>query len=163
MDQCPCGSDQHYDHCCGLYINEHSVPKTPETLMRSRYTAYSLANIAYIKKTMRGKPLIDFDGDEAKKWASTVIWLGLNIIRVSEVVAKARDVEQGFVEFKAIYLQKNSLYTIHEHSEFQRLENRWYYLDGKLIQTMPKTLSRNSACPCGSQKKFKNCHASRVC
>jgi SEC-C motif-containing protein len=159
MEQCPCGSDQHYDHCCGLYINEHAVAKTPEALMRSRYTAYSLAHIAYIQKTMRGKPLMDFEADEAKKWASTVIWLGLTIIQASEVVAKARDVEQGFVEFKAIYLQKNRLYTIHEYSEFQRLQNRWYYIDGELIHTIPKILSRHSACPCGSQKTFKNCHA----
>lgn len=159
MEQCPCGSNINYDQCCGLYINDQAIPKTPETLMRSRYTAYSLANIGYIIKTMQGKPLTNFNENEVKRWASNVIWLGLNVIQSSESAINVPDEHTGFVEFIATYLERDTLKTIHENSQFQRRNNRWFYIDGKLINTMPKKIFRNAACPCGSQKKFKNCHA----
>ena len=68
--QCSCGSNSTYLQCCGQFIDGLSLPITPEALMRSRYTAYTLADIAYIKKTMRGKATIGFDETEAGHWAA---------------------------------------------------------------------------------------------
>ena len=160
MKQCPCGSNKDYHHCCDLYISERSIPQTPEALMRSRYTAYSLANIEYIKKTMQGKPLTCFNENETKNWASQVLWLGLKILHVTQ---NKSDDPIGSVEFIATYLEKDLLKTIHENSLFRLMDNRWFYIDGQLTNTLPKKISRNSLCPCGSQKKFKNCtHLLRV-
>src|SRR5262249_12642121 len=48
---CPCQSGQNLDQCCGPFIAGEAFPETAEQLMRSRYTAYTQANLGYIKKT----------------------------------------------------------------------------------------------------------------
>lgn len=157
MTFCPCGSKQSYEHCCEVFIKQKQIPQTPEQLMRSRYTAYSLANIDYIKNTMRGKPLIGFNEIEAKVWAESVTWVELKVIQSYEETP-----EKGFVEFKAQFLEGNQIKNIHEVSEFHRENNTWYYVDGKNrdlpVKNNKQKISRNSPCPCGSGKKFKNCH-----
>lgn len=75
MTICPCGL-QDYSDCCALYHTGERIPPTPEALMRSRYAAYALANIDYIKKTMRGKVLLGFNESNAKAWAESVKLLG---------------------------------------------------------------------------------------
>lgn len=144
---CPCGSSLEYQKCCQPYLSYQSIPKTPEALMRSRYTAYSQANIEYIQKTMRGKALIGFDKDEALKWATQVQWLGLKVIAASTVAN-----HKGFVEFIASLSQDNYRQIIHERSEFHKIDDRWYYVAGQT----PK-VNRNDPCPCGSTKKNKRC------
>ena len=158
MPLCPCGSQNSYAHCCEPYIEGQEIPKTPEQLMRSRYTAYSLARIDYIKQTMKGKPLAQFNEVEAKKWAEKVIWVGLKVIN-----ARMEQPKQGFVEFIATFMEHNQLKNIHELSEFHQEEERWFYVDGSNKEASNKNhslkIGRNSPCPCGSGKKFKNCHA----
>jgi SEC-C motif-containing protein len=157
MLPCPCGSSNTYENCCGSYIEKKQVPQTPEQLMRSRYTAYSLAKIDHIKHTMKGKALMGFNEPEAQKWAESVTWLGLEVLKAEST---ASDV--GFVEFIARFLEHGQIKVIHEVSEFHREQGFWFYVDGA-NQTNPKTnkaqVARNSPCPCGSGKKFKNCHA----
>ena len=152
--RCPCCSQKEYTDCCGRYLEFQHLPTSPEMLMRSRYTAYSIANIDYIKKTMRGKPLIGFDEANAKRWAKHVIWIGLRIIKASK-----QDDKLGYVEFIAQYIEGNQLKSIHETSEFHCDEGVWFYVDGVQQPKSHITVSRNMTCPCGSQKKFKNCHA----
>ena len=55
--KCPCCSSKEYDDCCSKFISGAAVPTTPEELMRSRYTAFTKANVDYIFKTMRGAAL----------------------------------------------------------------------------------------------------------
>lgn len=95
--------------------------------MRSRYTAYSQSNIAYIQETMRGPALKNFNPAEAHQWASQVQWLGLKIISAPTV---ATDANIGFVEFIAHFIEKNHRRILHEQSEFHRLDGRWYYIAG---------------------------------
>ena len=40
--------------------------------MRSRYTAYTEANIGYIQRTMKAPALSRFNAESAKVWAATV-------------------------------------------------------------------------------------------
>ena len=61
MTTCPCGSKKNYADCCQPFIELKKIPETPEQLMRSRYTAYTQANMDYIVRTMRGKAAADFD------------------------------------------------------------------------------------------------------
>lgn len=152
---CPCSSEKNYEHCCKPFLNEQTHPQTPEQLMRSRYTAYSQANITYIKKTMLGKPLMHFNEDEAEKWTKSVYWLGLKVID-----SFMENEEKGFVEFIASFLEKNQVKTICERSEFHKQNEHWFYVDGVNTATKkhPIKIGRNSVCPCGSGKKFKNCH-----
>jgi len=125
---CPCGSGQLYKQCCGLFIEENQLPTTPESLMRSRYTAYSQANIAYIVKTMRDAPAKNYNADEAHLWAQQAEWLGLQVIRATPVIGT-----QGFVEFIAHYRLQGKEHKIHELSEFRCDNGRWYYVAGKQL------------------------------
>lgn len=156
MPLCPCCSQTSYEQCCQPYLDGQKTPQTPEQLMRSRYTAYSQANIDYIKKTMTGKPLIHFNDEEAKKWAKQSQWLNLKVIE-----STTEQPELGFVEFIATFIDHDRLTTIHERSEFHKKNNHWFYVDGINQQETniknPK-ITRNSTCPCGSGKKYKNCH-----
>ena len=156
MSICPCGSSHDYLECCGLYIDKGYLPLSPETLMRSRYTAYTMANIAYIKNTMCGKMLLNFNEFEARQWSTTIIWMGLQVLQ-----HRYDGVDKGFVEFIASYLDKEQLRKIHEISEFIKIDDKWFYSDG--VQSADNNVAlrkfpRNSPCPCNSQKKFKNCH-----
>ncbi len=124
---CPCGSQLLYPVCCGPFLADQAIPKTPEALMRSRYTAYSLADIDYIQKTMRGKSLVGFDAEEAKRWALSVQWLGLKVIFASQITEESNI---GFVEFKASFMQLKKRKVLQERSEFHRIDGRWYYISG---------------------------------
>lgn len=153
MKSCPCGSHADYRSCCSPYITEQSCAPTPEALMRSRYTAYTLAHIHYIKKTMKGKALIGFNELEAKKWSQTVTWLQLKILNTEK-----KDETTGIVEFIATYMDKHIINSIHEISHFECINNIWFYMEGQIIPQPPVTVARSAPCPCDSKKKFKNCH-----
>ncbi|VEG90653.1 YchJ family protein [Legionella spiritensis] len=124
MKSCPCCSQKPYESCCGLYLEAQQIPETPEALMRSRYTAYSQANIEYIKKTMRGQPLLGYNELEAKIWASHAVWLGLEVLETSLHPKKPNT---GYVEFIARLRSGNDMQIIHERSEFEKYQGRWFY------------------------------------
>ncbi|KTC65051.1 putative SEC-C motif domain protein (plasmid) [Legionella adelaidensis] len=155
MIKCPCNLEI-YANCCEPYHTGKSLPQTPAALMRSRYSAYALANIEYIKQTMTGKPLKEFNEKEAKAWATSVTWQGLEVKE-----EKIINSNLGYVEFIAQFSTANKLQTLHEVSEFHRIEGRWFYVGGTYPKPKKKILqpiSRNGPCPCGSEKKYKNCH-----
>jgi len=93
--------------------------------MRSRYSAYTLVKINYIKRTMAGQALIDFNPAEAKCWARQVKWCGLRVLQAYNV---SNDI--GFVEFAAHFQDGDCLQSIHEVSEFHRVEGVWLYVNG---------------------------------
>src|SRR3990167_4979260 len=121
MENCPCGSLKNYATCCEIFITGKKPAPTPEALMRSRYTAYTKANIDYIKRTMQGPALKGFDELHAKQWASEVTWLGLRVKHSSEKN------NRGWVEFFARYAMNHEGHEIHELSEFERINEQWYY------------------------------------
>lgn len=156
MNSCPCGSKQAYASCCEPYIQNKQHPSTPELLMRSRYTAYCLANIDYIKATMRKKAALGFDEHDASRWSKRVTWINLKVINT-----EMDDLNKGYVEFIATFVDISVLKSIHEKSEFIKENGQWYYVDG--IQygngtSVRQIISRNTQCPCDSQRKYKNCH-----
>jgi SEC-C motif-containing protein len=153
---CPCGSSFDYLTCCGQYIEQHQVPLTPEALMRSRYSAYTRANMDYIQQTMRGKPALGFDANQVGKWAKKVWWLRLQVMNATMI-----NDTQGYVEFVATYLEGAYLHQMHERSEFVYDQGRWFYVDGTqptLSLALKQLMTRNMPCPCGHGKRFKNCH-----
>lgn len=154
MSLCPCGSNDSYEQCCKRFIEDNLHPESPEQLMRSRYTAYTQANIDYIKNTMKDRALIDFNEVDSLQWARR-----MNFVSLSMIEQRITSPHQGFVEFKALILDKNNWVTLHEISEFHCEEGRWFYIDGTLKNDQkPVKVARNASCPCGSGSKFKNCH-----
>ncbi len=150
---CPCGSAVTYQTCCGQWIEGQLSPSTPEQLMRSRYTAYTIANIDYIKRTMCGPAAEGFNEVSAAQWARRVKWVGLNVL--SAPPAQDTDLQ---VEYIARYIEQDALACIHEISEFHLENGRWFYTNGKVISHPVQALDRYDPCPCGSGKKYKFCH-----
>jgi len=147
---CPCGSDQSYSDCCGLYIDAHQLAETPEQLMRSRYTAFTQANIDYIQATMRKAAAKHTDLEQSREWAKSVQWLGL------EVLHSEFNEHKGLVEFKAHYSHQDKEHVIHERSLFEQINGKWFYT-GEAPKQNTNKAGRNDPCPCGSNKKYKKC------
>lgn len=116
------------EQCCAQYIQGEQPAPTPESLMRSRYTAYTQGNVDYIAKTMRGPALAGFEPHHAAEWAKQIKWLKLEIIKTSTETDTAQ------VEFIAHYLFQGRRQKLHEVSEFQRIDGCWYYIDGRIIE-----------------------------
>jgi SEC-C motif domain protein len=121
---CVCCSEKSYVNCCEPYLLQLEHANSPETLMRSRYTAYSKSNIAYIQSTMMGEALSKFDYYNAYDWSSSVNWKGL------EVYSHSEDGDKGEVTFVARYEQNGQLFSLKETSQFKKENHRWYYVDG---------------------------------
>lgn len=123
MNLCPCGSKKEFADCCQRFISGEMLPTSPEQLMRSRYSAYALADIDYIVQTMNGAAAENYDCEEAREWAQTVKWLKLEVVR-----SAITDAESGIVEFNAYYRYNNKKHLLHEVSLFKLIDNRWYYV-----------------------------------
>ncbi len=156
---CPCGTMNAYAECCGRFIDGDEIAPTAETLMRSRYTAYTMVRVDYITDTHDPKSRENHDPDQAKKWAEESEWLGLEILSTD---AGGTDDERGTVEFMACFRQDGHDHEHRERGDFVKRDGRWYFADGKVLG--PKTIrsegpkiGRNDPCPCGSGKKYKKC------
>jgi SEC-C motif-containing protein len=125
LQKCPCESGVDFPNCCEPFLQYKTYPETPEALMRSRYTAYFNGNLDYIKTTMRGKALSQFNKQHASK--NPVAWIGLKIL----AIPNNADPNIGYVEFIATFKKNNIIDHIHELSKFHREEGRWYYVDGE--------------------------------
>ncbi len=125
MHLCPCCSNKMYTSCCEPYITTQKFPNTPEKLMRSRYTAFTIANIKYIKKTMKYQALDNFNETETKNWAMRVVWQNLKVID-----SRMENPNVGYVEFIASFIDNGKLQKIHELSKFIKENNIWYYVSG---------------------------------
>lgn len=121
--------------------------------MRSRYTAYALADVDYLLSSWHAStrpPPAQLRGH------ATPNWVGLQLLGNWP----GEDVDEAFVEFEARYREAGHLVTLHEVSRFRREAGRWYYLDGTSSSPRgqaSRTPARNAACPCGSGKKYKRC------
>lgn len=127
--KCYCGSGKNYDVCCSPLIEGLQSAKTPEALMRSRYSAYVGKHFQYIFDTYSVKhsdrPL---SVNELEEHARDTTWLGLKIEKSSIMENK------GEVEFRAMYQVENQLYQLHELSQFIKEKNQWRYLSGNIFQ-----------------------------
>lgn len=123
---CPCGSKKNYADCCGVFIEGHDLPDTPERLMRSRFTAYKINRIEYIEQTMRGEPSIGFNLDEVRQANKRIKWLNLTVTNAPTPIG-----DTGSVEFSARYLLKGTIHTMRENSLFHFQDGQWFYVGTK--------------------------------
>ncbi len=120
---CPCGSGKSYADCCQPYLTQTSDAPTAETLMRSRYTAFTLGNEAYLRHSWHPDncPKIIRLNEDTR-------WLGL---KIKNTVAGGEHDESGDVEFIARSKIHGKASRLHENSRFGRFEGRWVYIDAK--------------------------------
>ena len=157
MDEfCYCGNSLTYEECCGAIHNGTREAKTAEELMRSRYSAFVLADIDFILKTYASENRPVEDRQELLNWAKSVKWIKLEVLK-TKLGTKA-DIE-GIVEFKAHFFENRLSEFIHEKSYFIKENGSWVYVSGEFPNTITKESlpGRNELCFCGSGKKFKKC------
>lgn len=159
MSDCPCCSGQSYEQCCEPLLLGQVRAATAEALMRSRYTAYTLAEIDYVFKTSGPRVRKEFDAESSRKWAQSAEWKGFEI-RHAE--GGAEQDSQAVIEFVAHYQIEKSDFEHHEIAEFGRIDGEWRFMDGKMVSPPPvrreaPKVGRNDPCTCGSGKKYKKC------
>ncbi|MBS0353130.1 MAG: hypothetical protein JSR83_04415 [Proteobacteria bacterium] len=124
MSSCPCGSQTPYTACCGPYIDGGVAAPTAEALMRSRYTAFTLGNEAYLRATWHPDFL---PADLHLADDPPIKWLGLEVKRHQQ-----QDVEHAIVEFVARNKIGGRAHRLHETSRFVLIDGRWLYTDGDI-------------------------------
>lgn len=125
---CPCGSGKCFQECCEPIIQSKREAETCEELMRSRYTAFTLANIDYLMRSHHSSTRPVKDRKNIQKWAASVQWMGLVIIHTK--AGSAAD-DLGYVEFRALFLENGKMDEIHEKSLFERENGKWVYVSGE--------------------------------
>jgi SEC-C motif domain protein len=119
---CPCGAGAPYAACCGRWHAGplHLQAPTAEALMRSRYCAYALGLTDYLRDTWhpRTRPTyLEPDPPGLR-------WLGLQVKRATDAG------DHATVEFVARSKLGGRAQRLHETSCFERLDERWFYVDG---------------------------------
>lgn len=127
MKHCPCGSKKQYKNCCQLIHNDHHLATKPELLMRARFSAYTLGLIDFIVATYHpschAQNQIEGIEDGCKlTWTKLVVKHSVN----------SSD-QEGFVHFKAYYIENGQSGYLEEKSRFIKENNRWFYIDGELM------------------------------
>ncbi len=129
MKTCPCGKSLSYGNCCGVIHEDLASAKTAEDLMRSRYTAFTMALGDYLMLSHHSTTRPIQEKKEIVNWAKSVQWNRLEIISITQ--GEMGDLV-GFVEFKAYFTTKSVIGIkrdcIHEHSKFIRENGCWVYL-----------------------------------
>lgn len=118
--------------------------------MRARYSAFVVARGDFLAATGSRDP-----APSLAAWSRSVSWLGLNVL---EHQAGQTTDSTGIVRFVARYIEAGQLVSLSELSRFERRAGQWFYLDGDAEVTR-RSVERNAPCPCGSGKKYKQCHA----
>ena len=128
MKNCFCGKSLSYDDCCGSLHLGKCVAKTAEELMRSRYSAFAVANVDYILRTYAPETRPNSERAEIKQWAESVMWLGLQVLSTQK--GKSDD-KEGRVKFKALYSEAGKIHEMIEDSFFRFEKGEWFYVDGR--------------------------------
>lgn len=145
---CPCGSGLALSECCGLYHAHCSAPDA-ERLMRSRYTAYVLGLVDYLKSTTLPLQQAALDVESIRQWSQSSRWLGLEVGAVESLSPK-----HAKVRFQVRWQDASGTEHLHQElSSFVQVAGTWYFID----PTVPVQRGRNDPCPCNSGQKFKKC------
>ncbi|WP_120993376.1 YchJ family protein [Stutzerimonas urumqiensis] len=148
---CPCGSGDSLSQCCGRYHAGTPAPSA-QTLMRSRYSAYVLGKIDYLKATTLPVQQNALDTEAMLRWSLDSTWLGLDVHEDAVLGGKP---EHALVRFTARWHDATGEHAHEERSAFVQRDGRWYFID----PSVGLAAGRNDPCPCGGGLKFKKCCA----
>jgi len=139
---CPCGSGASYKDCCQPYHTKAQQPHDPVSLIRSRYSAYSLENIDYIlDSTSRASPdYVAYVENPAGARAGRKKWIkdirknmvdGFSFVRmeVDRVEVDPEDNEQAMVYYRhmAIGKAENTMFPVEETAYVSKSDGVWQF------------------------------------
>lgn len=119
--ECPCGSAERYDACCGRLHRRQAEAATAEELMRSRYSAFAVGDLDHVFRTWHPRTRPDIIEP-----TPALTWTGLTIV---DVVAGGPDDETGEVEFETTYDYAGTPGRQRERGRFERRRGRWVYVE----------------------------------
>jgi len=122
---CYCDNNELYGNCCAIAHKDITLVTTAQQLMRSRYSAYVMGNVAYLMQSHHGSTRPISEQKEILNWTKSVKWLSLEVLSFTN--GEVNDVK-GTVEFKAHFEENGLKDIIHENSKFIRENNHWVYL-----------------------------------
>ena len=125
MNPCPCRFGLDYEACCGPAIEGRAWPETAEALMRSRYTAFALRRVDWLKESLWPKYQKTLDVPGLTEFAHSRQWVGLDILKVEK--GGAGDTT-GMVLFVAKALENGEIREHREASLFRKKKGLWYYV-----------------------------------
>ena len=124
---CACGSKKAAETCCPAIIEGRREAVTAEQLMRSRYVAFTRADVDYLMRSQHSTTRNLSERKSITQWAKSVKWAGLLVLKTE---AGQADDTKGMVEFRALYFENGKLEQIHERSLFERENGLWVYVSG---------------------------------
>lgn len=121
---CPCHPAHLYSNCCGPYHQQQKVAATPEVLMRSRYSAFALGKLEYLRQTW-----LPATCPADLNLAGNPQWVSLEV--VSGGIHKYPRHHLGHVHFRAVCRDTDGqLHLLDERSRFEKVSGQWLYVDG---------------------------------
>ncbi len=157
MAKCPCGSRADLDDCCGPIIAGDVSAPTAEALMRSRYTAFTRADMAYVESTQIQDEDDESDSAANENEMNEVEWVGLEIFKTAD---GGEDDDTGMVEFAAQFKRDGVLGVHRERSSFRREDGNWIYVDGETnLKGDPVRVKKSAAtspAPAGPARNTRN-------
>ncbi|MBQ0788517.1 MAG: Sec-C motif domain protein [Oceanihabitans sp.] len=122
---CYCGNNKTYKSCCEVFHLNNGKTETAQQLMRSRYSAFVLANGDYLMATHHSATRPTSEKIAIVKWAKSVEWIKLEIEETTKGLEKDKE---GTVTFNAYFYKNGKVDVIHEKSAFKKENNTWYYV-----------------------------------
>ena len=122
---CYCGNKKTYTECCEVFHLNKGNTETAQQLMRSRYSAFVLANGDYLMQTHHCVTRPIKDKKATVKWAESVEWIKLEVL---ETINGLENDKEGTVTFNAYFYENGNIEVIHEKSAFVKEKNQWFYL-----------------------------------
>lgn len=122
---CYCGNLKDYVNCCEKIHKDLANAKTAQQLMRSRYSAFVLANGDFLMKSHHSKTRPTSEKKAIVAWAKSVNWIKLEII---DTTMGLENDTNGTVTFNAYFYQHGKVDVIHEKSAFKKENKHWKYL-----------------------------------
>ncbi len=112
---CPCGSAS-YDGCCGRLHRGEAQARSPEELMRSRFSAYAVGDSDYVWRTWHPRTRPEQVNPDTR-----TRWIALEVLEATG----------DEVEFRAHFEGPEGRGDLHERSLFARRAGRWFYLEAR--------------------------------
>lgn len=132
LNPCPCKADQEYDVCCRPF-HEGTAAKSPEQLMRSRYCAYVLNLPDYIIATTH--PASSQYSEDKFSWRRNIAQFSKNsVFQRLEILDVKEQKTLATVTFTVHMSQKGQDATFTEKSYFEKIQGRWFYRGGQLVE-----------------------------
>jgi SEC-C motif-containing protein len=142
IGRCPCGSDRALAACCGRF-HAGAEPPDAATLMRSRFSAFAVGDVAYLWRTLH--PDHPDRAESFESWAPrTAADIAKLRFRKLVVLATSGPVDGiAHVLFFADIREGTHKRSFAEHSRFAHDGTGWRYLDGmtQAERDLPKPIT----------------------